>query len=126
MSAWTREELTRIGEADELTIAPRRRDGTLRRPVPIWVVRQGDDLYVRSWKGRDGAWYRGAQARHEGRVQAGGIEKEVTFDDETDIGVNDQLDAAYRSKYGRYGARYVDPMVGPAARATTIKLEPHR
>jgi hypothetical protein len=35
MSAWTPDELARIQAAQELEIAPVRRDGTLRRPVPI-------------------------------------------------------------------------------------------
>ena len=123
MTAWTSEELNKIGAADELQIAPRRSDGTLRNPVPVWVVRHGDDLYVRSFKGRGGAWYRGAQVRHEGHIQAGGVDKDVTFVD-VDHTIDDQLDAAYRTKYGRYGAQYVDPMVGPEARATTLKLVP--
>jgi hypothetical protein len=55
MSAWTPDELARIQAAQELEIAPVRRDGNLRRPVTIWVVREGDDLYVRSWRGRSGA-----------------------------------------------------------------------
>jgi hypothetical protein len=45
---WTTDELDRIGRAEELQIAPERRDGSLRRPLPIWVVRVGDDLFVRS------------------------------------------------------------------------------
>ena len=44
--SWTTDELDRIGDAEELHIAPRRKDGTLRRAVPIWVVRVGDELYV--------------------------------------------------------------------------------
>jgi hypothetical protein len=60
--AWTRERLDRIGAADELRIAPRRADGTRRNPVPIWVVRVGDGLYVRSWRGQDGTWFRAARA----------------------------------------------------------------
>jgi hypothetical protein len=52
MSTWTSDELETIGGAEELEIASLRRDGTLRRPVTIWVVRHGDDLYVRSVNGR--------------------------------------------------------------------------
>ncbi len=124
MTTWTSDELTKIGTADELEIAPLRRDGTLRTPVTIWVVRLGDDLYVRSWRGRSGAWFRAAQVRHEGRIWAGGVEKDVTFVEETDPGINDQIDAVYRTKYRRHGARYDDPMVAPEARAATIKLVP--
>ena len=51
MSEWTGDELSSIGTAEVLRIASRRRDGSLRTPVMIWVVRVGDDLYVRSWRG---------------------------------------------------------------------------
>jgi hypothetical protein len=124
MTAWTSNELNKIGTADELEIAPLRRDGTLRNPVTIWVVRLGDDLYVRSYGGRGGSWFRAAQARHEGRIRAGGVEKDVTFVEESDPSVNDQIDAAYRAKYRGHGASYVNAMVAPEARAATIKLAP--
>jgi hypothetical protein len=124
MTTWTSDELDRIGTADELQIAPLRRDGTLRYPVTIWVVRLGDDLFVRSVNGRTAAWFRGTQVRHEGRIQAGGVDKDVAFVEETDPGINDQIDAAYRTKYSRYDIRYVDPIVALEARAATIKLVP--
>jgi hypothetical protein len=47
-----------------------------------------------------------------------------THDDVDDPGINDKIDAAYRTKYRRHGARYVNPIVAPEARATTIKLVP--
>lgn len=124
MTTWTSDELTKIGTAEELEIAPRRRDGTLRKPVTIWVVRVGDDLYIRSYRGQSGAWFRAAQVRHEGRIWAGGVEKDVTFVAETDPGINDQIDAVYRTKYHRY-PQYVAPMVTAEARSTTLKLAPH-
>ena len=124
MNGWTVDELTKIQAADELQIAPRRRDGTLRNPVTIWVVRYGDEVYVRSYRGSDSFWYRGTKVRHEGHIRAGGIDKDVTFVDEIDSGANEEIDTAYRTKYRGYGAQYVDPMVAPQARATTIKLVP--
>jgi hypothetical protein len=123
MTTWTSDELDRIGTAEELGITPRRRDGTLRNPVTIWVVRVGDDLYVRSYRGRGGAWFRAAERSHEGRIRAGGVEKDVTFVEETDPGMNDQVDAAYRAKYGRY-PQYVAPMLTAEVRSTTLKLVP--
>jgi hypothetical protein len=93
MSAWTSEELTGIGTATELQIASRRRDGTLRNPRTIWVVRVGDDLYVRSMYGRTGGWFPGTQVRHEGHIRAGDVDKDVTFA-EADPALNDQIDAA--------------------------------
>jgi hypothetical protein len=123
METWSGEELTRIGAAEELELTPLRGDGLLRKPVTIWVVRLGDDLYVRSVYGRTSAWFRGTQVRHEGYIQAGGIEKDVTFVD-ADPGLNDQIDAAYRTKYRRYAASIVESIVTPEARSATIRLAP--
>jgi hypothetical protein len=123
MPTWTHEELEGIGTAEELQITPLRSDGTQRKPVTIWVVRVGDDLYVRSYNGPDGSWFRAAQARHEGHIRAGGIEKDVKFVDLPDSDTNDQIDKAYRAKYRRY-PQYVTPMLTPEVRSTTLKLVP--
>jgi hypothetical protein len=123
MTGWTSDELTKIEAADELEIASIRLDGTLRNLVTIWVVRVGDDLYVRSVNGRTGAWFRGTQVRHEGRIGAGGVEKDVTFVD-ADDGINDQIDDAYRSKYRRYAPSIVGSVLTPEARSATINLVP--
>jgi hypothetical protein len=123
MTTWTIDELNKIGTAEELQIASLRRDGTLRNPVTIWVVRHGNDLYIRSVNGRTSAWFRGVQVRYEGHIRAGGVGKDVTFVEETDPEINDQIDAAYRTKYRRY-PQYVAPMMVPEARAATIKLVP--
>ena len=64
--------------------------------MTIWVVRVGDDLYVRSWKGRGSSWFRASQVRHDGHIQAGGVGKDVTFVAEADDNINDQIDAGYR------------------------------
>jgi hypothetical protein len=122
MTAWRSNELDRVAAADGLTIAARRADGTLRAPVPIWVVRVGDDLYVRSWRGLAGRWFRAARDRREGHLSAGGIEKDVVFAD-ADEAVNDAIDVAYGEKYGRYPS-YIPPMIAPQAQATTLKLVP--
>jgi hypothetical protein len=123
MTAWTSDELSKIETAEELRIASLRGDGTLRPSVTIWVVRVGDGLYVRSVRGRDGAWFRGTQARHEGHIRAGGVDKDVAFED-ADAAINDQVDLAYRAKYSRYGARILGSVLTPEARAATIKLVP--
>ena len=123
MTAWPSDELSKIAAVEELDIAPLRPDGTLRKPVPIWVVRNGDDLYVRSYKGQNGAWFRVAQRTQQARIRADGVEKDVTFA-EADHALDDQIDAAYRAKYQRYAATSVPPMLTPQARATTLKLVP--
>ncbi len=123
MTQWTRDELNKIGRAEELEIASLRRDGTLRKPVTIWVVRHDASLYVRSVNGRNAAWFRGIQESHEGRIWAGGVEKDVTC---VDAGhdINDQVDAAYRAQYRRYTGSILNSVLTPDARSTTIKLVP--
>ncbi len=124
MTTWTSEELNKIGTADELKIASLRNDGTLRNPVIIWVVRLGDDLYVRSVNGRTSAWFRGVQTRHEGHIRAGGVDKDVNFVEEPDASINDQIDNAYATKYRRYAASIISHINGSEARAATIKIVP--
>ncbi|MEV5893877.1 DUF2255 family protein [Nonomuraea fuscirosea] len=123
MSGWSIHELTAIGTAEKLQLSSRRGDGTLRRPVPIWVVRHGDELYVRSMHGREGAWYRGTLTRHEGRVSAGGVERDVGFAD-ADPSLDDEIDGVYLAKYHRYGPNVLAGVVNPGARAATIRLVP--
>ncbi|HEU5201932.1 MAG TPA: DUF2255 family protein [Nitrospira sp.] len=124
MTTWTSDELNKIGNAEELQIASLRSDDTLRKPVTIWVVRVGDDLYVRSVNGRNSAWFRGTEVRQEGHIRAGGVDKDVTFVDETDPSVNEQIDAVYRTKYRRYAANIINSTLTPEARSATIKLVP--
>lgn len=121
-NAWTSEELRAIAAARELEIQSLRPDGTLRKPVRIWVVRQGNDLYVRSWRGPGSGWFRGVNDGHEGHIRAAGVDKAVTFVATREKPVNAAIDVAYRAKYGR--SRYVTPMVTEPARSTTIKLIP--
>ena len=123
MAEWTSDELDKVGNIEELRIAGRKADGTLRQSVIIWVVRVGDALYVRSYRGSDGAWFRGALVRHDGRIWAGGVEKDVTFIEETNDNINGKIDEAYLTKYKRY-PQWVAPMVTPEVKAATIKLVP--
>jgi hypothetical protein len=124
MTGWTPDELDRIGRAEELELAPRRRDGSLRDPVTIWVVRDGDDLYVRSIHGRSGVWFRRAQVRNQGHISAGGVDKDVAFVVAPDPAINDRIDTDYRDKYRRYGDDTIGGVVNPGSRAVTLRLVP--
>jgi hypothetical protein len=123
VTTWTREQLDKIGKAEELQIAALRREGTLRKPVTIWSVCVDNDLYVRSVNGRSSWWFRGVRVRNEGRMQVGGIEKEVVCLD-ADPKLDERIDAAYRAKYRRYAKSIVDSIVSPEARSATIRLVP--
>lgn len=123
MAAWTDDELTRIGEAEELQLASARPNGTLRPYVTMWVVQAGDDLYIRSAYGPTNPWYRRAKASGAGRIRAGGLERDVTFA-EAAPDAHAAIDAAYHAKYDRYGPKIVGSVVGTAVTAVTIKLIP--
>jgi hypothetical protein len=123
MTAWTDEELGRIGEAQELQLTSERPDGTLRPYVTMWVVRVEEQLYVRSAHGADNPWFRRAKASGVGRIRAGGLERDVTFADPAPD-VDARMDAAYHAKYDRYGPEIVGTVVGSRAHAVTIRLVP--
>ena len=123
MSGWATGELDRIAAAEELQLASRRRDGSLRPYVTMWVVRVGDEVYVRSAYGPDNPWYRRATASGVGRIRAGEVERDVSFAD-ADPGVHGDIDAAYHAKYDRHGPRIVGTVVGPGAASVTIRLAP--
>ncbi|WP_327292900.1 DUF2255 family protein [Streptomyces sp. NBC_01198] len=124
MTAWTDDELSRIEGADELEISPLDGNGKPGKATTIWVVRDGDDLYVRAYRGRGGVWFRAATAHHEGRISSGGVTKHVSLSEADDPALGERLDAAYRSKYGHYSAAYLDPMVAENARDATLRLLP--
>jgi len=124
MAAWTAEELDKIGNSEELRLASSRSDGSLRKFITMWVVRVGDDLFVRSAYGLDNPWYRRAKASGAGRIKAGGMERDVVFE-QGDPDRAEAIDAAYHSKYDRYGPRIVGTVVGPQVKDLTIRLVPH-
>jgi hypothetical protein len=125
MSTWTSDELDVLAAATELQISTRRADGTLRPAVPIWVVRAGDGIYIRSYRGPEGTWFQRATAGGSAHIQAGTVTSEVTVT-RADATARAEIDQAYRTKYGSFGRAYVDPMTASPAAATTLQLTPQR
>jgi hypothetical protein len=123
MSTWTSDELDALAAATDLRISTRRPDGTLRSAVPIWVVRAGDSIYVRSYRGPDGGWFRHATARGAAHIQVGTVNTEVTVTPASAT-ARAEIDQAYRAKYSSFGHAYVDPMTASLAAATTLQLTP--
>ena len=124
---WSTEDLEQIGRAEELQIATRRADGTLRRWVPIWVVCVGDQVYVRTWYRRDNGWFGHVLGSRRARIRVPGPEVDVAVedvgsdkDDRAELRAN--VDAAYHAKYARYGGPSVDGMTTDTAAATTLRL----
>lgn len=123
-ATWTPEQLQRIDGSDELEIASRRADGTLRQWVPIWVVSTGGQVYVRTWYRRETGWFGQVLASHRARIRVPGLEAEVTV---ADVGAGTPelragVDAAYETKYGRGGG--TEQMLSAEAAAATLRLSP--
>lgn len=126
MTAWPKDELRRIAEADDLHISPLRDDGvTNGTPTWIWSVVVDDALYVRAYNGKDSRWYRAALRQKAGRIITAGMTKEVTFetvDGPINDSINERIDSAYRTKY--HGSPYLKPMIGKRARSATVRVVP--
>lgn len=122
MSTWSKEELNRIAESDDLHISPFREDGvTYGTPTWIWSVVVGDSLYVRAYYGQNSRWYQAAVQQKGGRITVAGMTKEVAFEPvEGEIG--DLIDNAYRAKYK--GSPYLNSMISTRARSATVKVVP--
>ena len=124
MIPWTKDELRKIAEADDLHIAPFREDGvTFGTPTWIWSVAVGDALYVRGYNGQSSRWYRAAIRQKAGRIIAAGMTKDVTFEP-VDGPINDDIDEAYRTKYR--GSAYLRQMIGMRARSATVRIMPRQ
>jgi hypothetical protein len=123
MSTWTSDALDMLAAATELRISTRRPDGTLRPAVPIWVVRAGDGIYVRSYRGPAGAWFQHATACGVVHIQARNVSGETTVT-RTGTAAQAEIDRAYRTKYGSFGRAYIEPMTSDSAAATTLQLTP--
>jgi len=122
MATWVKDELRQIAEADDLHISPFRDDGkTYGTPTWIWSVAVGDALYVRAYNGVKSRWYQAALKQKAGRISAGGMTKEVSFEP---VGgnLNDRIDDAYRSKYA--SSPYLKPMISAGARDATVRVVP--
>jgi hypothetical protein len=121
MSTWDQSDLHAIGRAREVHIATVRRDGSTRTPLPIWVVRVGDELFVRSYHGPEGSWFRQVSAHPYARLRAAGREIVVRLVP-AELPSLAEVDDAYVAKYGHRGSAAA--MITPAVAATTLRLEP--
>jgi hypothetical protein len=123
MTAWSSDELDRIGRTTEIQLASRRPDGSLRPFATIWIVTVDGEVYVRSAYGWNNGWFQRALKSGQGRILAGGVDRDVSFESPGPE-VADQVSAAYHAKYDRYGARIVATVVDAEAVRSTLRIVP--
>jgi hypothetical protein len=122
LMTWSKDELRKIAEADDLHVSPFREDGkTYGTATWIWSVVVDDGLYVRGYNGQKSRWYQAAVQQKAGRITTAGMTKEVTFEPANGP-INDRIDDAYRARYK--GSPYLSRMIGTRARSATVKIAP--
>jgi hypothetical protein len=122
MGTWSKDQLRRIAEADDLHISPFREDGvTYGTSTWIWSVAVDDDLYLRAYYGHNSRWYQAAVRDKAGRITAAGMTTEVTLEP-VNGPINDSIDEAYHAKY--HGSPYLSSMISDRAQSATVEIAP--
>jgi hypothetical protein len=122
MTQWSPADARAIAAPEEIQLTTRRQDGTLRKPRTIWIVSDGDRVFIRSTNGRTADWFRAAITAGHGQIIAHSRTYDVAFR-ETEDGDLARVDAAYRAKYGQY-ASIVDHLEQAGPRAATLDAHP--
>ena len=109
-----------LDRANEVDIETRSPKGTVHS-VPIWVVVEGDDVFIRTYRGPTSRWYRELLAAGGALVVDGNRipVKAIPAADATSV---KRTSDGYRKKY-RKGSS-LDSMLVPSVLPTTLRLEP--
>jgi hypothetical protein len=129
VSSWPREQRDLLAAEEEVRIETTRPDGSPRRTT-IWIVVDGDDVFVRSVRGDRGRWYRDLRARPEGTLVVSGRRQpfrrgqRIAFiselaDDPSSI---ERCSRAIVAKYT--GIPGLEPMLEAKALPATLRLMP--
>ena len=116
---WTTEEIADFRTTENLPIRTAGRADHLRGRTLVWVVTHDDSVYVRSYRGVSGAWYRRALVSPAGEVTVMGTGVPVLCEPAGAENAEEVSDA-YRAKYGRFS--YVSSIVTELAVAATMRL----
>jgi hypothetical protein len=122
MKKFSKEDIKKIAETDDLHIAPFREDGkTYGTLTWIWSVVVDNILFVRAYHGIDSSWYHAAMQQKAGKIKAAGMTKKVNFEP-VHGEMNKRIDRAYKSKY--HDSPFMKDMIGKKARDATVKISP--
>ena len=114
-SPWTGEQLAVLHETDELELTV---DG---KTVIIWMVTVQGEVFVRSVYGRGSKWFQRAVRAGQGAISAGRVQENVRLV-ESGERLQTEVDAAFRTKYGRYARSIVDSTVTTRARDAALQI----
>jgi hypothetical protein len=119
--SFSTEDLALLDRAEEVRIETQAPGGPIHRTI-IWVVVDGEDVFVRSVRGERGRWYREAVANPAVGIHVEGRRLAATAIDATDPASIERVSEALRRKYERDPA--LRTMLVPDILDTTLRLEP--
>jgi hypothetical protein len=114
--------LARWAETQEVEIETSRGGHAPVHRTVIWIVVDGDDVYVRSVRGPAGRWYRELTANPHGAVHAGGRRVAVDAQLAADESTIARVSALLRQKYERSWPGPTARMVRAEVLPTTLRL----
>ena len=89
--------------------------------MPIWIVVDGDDVFIRTYRGKTSRWYRELLAG-PGALVVEGKRVRVRAESASDSESVRRASAGYRKKYAKGGS--LDAMLRRSVLPTTLRLEP--
>jgi len=115
------ETLHLLAHAKEVRIETSRPDGPVHSAI-IWIVVDGHDVFVRSWRGERGRWYREARANPHVGIIAGERRIDATAVSATDPESVRRCSDGFQAKYPK--SKSTPMMLANDILDTTLRLDP--
>lgn len=119
MTNFDTDTLRALREVLEFVIRTEKHPGSA---VVIWVVVADDEVFVRSWRGTRGRWYRDLAAGGSATLEFGGGRLAVQAMPVSDAAAIARASREFSSKYRR--SSHAREMVRSEILPTTLQLEP--
>ena len=116
------DDLHTLSTTNEVDIQPTRANGELARRKTIWLVVDGDQAYIRSVRGTDGAWYKAARASNAALLHAGATSWPITMDLVTDPDEIARVSDALNHKYGKRWKQSTAAMLRDEVLSATLRV----
>lgn len=118
--SFPRATIALLDRAREVDIETRSAKGATHS-VPIWIVVDGDHVFVRTYRGKTSRWYRELLER-PGAIVADGKRVRVRAERAVDAEAIRRTSEGYRKKYTKSGS--LESMLRRSVLETTLRLEP--
>jgi hypothetical protein len=124
MTQFSAGEREQLANAAEVEIETRRASGGSNRRTIIWIVVDGERVYIRSVRGAAGAWYGAVTRDKEAQLHAGSSTWAVRATPVTDAAEVERVSRAIDQKYRERWPGPTAAMLRPDVLGTTLRIEP--